>query len=200
MCVKEWGFCTMKFKRKFFQKPTVEVAQALLGQNLVRITSKGVKLKGRILETEAYLGLKDPCCHSFKGSKTKRTRVMYQPGGVAYVYFIYGMHHCFNVVTGKEGEPEAVLIRALKPLEGLPVLKKNRGASVKNLLNGPGKICQAMEIDTSLSGQSLLNSPLYIEKGVSINRKSIVTTPRVGLNPENPASLWPLRFYVPQGD
>ena len=188
----------MKLKREFFQKSTAQVARALLGQNLVRITDKGVRLKGRILETEAYLGLKDPCCHSFKGRKTERTRVMYQPGGVAYVYFVYGMHYCFNVVTARKGEPEAVLIRALKPLEGLPVLKKNRGVfrSARNLLNGPGKICQAMEMNTTLNGQSLLSSNLYIEKGPGINKKSIVTTPRVGLNPSQPAALWPLRFYV----
>ncbi len=189
----------MKLKRDFFQKPTIEVAKRLLGKNLVRITDKGVRLKGRILETEAYLGLKDPCCHSFNGKKTKRTQAMYQPGGVAYVYFIYGMHFCFNVVTALKGQPEAVLIRALKPLEGLSVLQKNRGkaCSAHNLLNGPAKICQAMEINTSFSGQKLTSSPrLYIEKGIRVPKNQITTTRRVGLNLSQPARLWPLRFYI----
>ena len=130
----------MKFNYDFFSRLTIQVAVDLLGQTLVHRTKKNVLFKGKIVETEAYLGLQDPCCHSFNGRITNRTKVMYQKGGHAYIYFTYGMHYCFNVVTAREGEPEAVLIRALEPIRGIENMKRNRAyPPLKNLLNGPGK-------------------------------------------------------------
>ena len=103
----------------FFQQETCRAAVQLLGQTLVRVTQDHQFLKGKIVETEAYLGIQDPSCHSFGGRKTSRTQTMYLPGGYAYVYFTYGMHYCFNIVTEGEGNPSAVLIRAVEPLEGV---------------------------------------------------------------------------------
>ena len=145
-------------EQAFFTRDTIQVARELLGCDLVRRIGD-VTLVGRIVETEAYLGVKDPCCHSFKGVLTNRTQSMYLPGGYSYVYFIYGMYHCFNVVTQMEGEPEAVLVRALKPIGGLVRMKKNRGQErLTNLCSGPGKLCQALEITKSLNGKKLKSS------------------------------------------
>ena len=187
----------MKFNKDFFTRSTVQVAVDLLGQTLVRITKNKKILKGKIVETEAYLGLKDPCCHSFKGRPTQRTEVMYRKGGYAYVYFTYGMHYCFNVVTAQEGEPEAVLVRALEPMKGLTQMQENRGyPSLKNLLSGPAKLCQAMEITTKLSGESLIGDILFLEKGGKIPEKDIISSQRIGLNRNEASSFWPLRFYI----
>lgn len=122
-----------KLKESFYLRDTLEVAQDLLGKKLVRIDEKGEKLSGLITETEAYLGSKDPACHSYKNKKTPRTECLYLKGGHAYIYFIYGMYYCFNVVTRDEKSPEAVLIRALMPLEGKEIMIKNRFGEKKSL-------------------------------------------------------------------
>ena len=154
-----------RLKRPFFEQNTVKVAVDLLGCFLVKQTEKGNVLKGCIVETEAYLGLKDDCCHSFGGRKTERTKVMYMSGGYAYVYFTYGMHYCLNVVTAGSEEPEAVLIRALEPIEGISIMKKNRSQkNIKNLTNGPAKLCQAFDIDRKLNGKELQGDSLYIAR------------------------------------
>ena len=194
-----------KLKISFFQEETTKIAVALLGCVLNRVTKNGQHLKGRIVETEAYLGLKDDCCHSFGGKKTERVKVMYQPGGCAYIYFTYGMYYCFNIVTAHFGEPEAVLIRAIEPLTSLDVLQKNRALSQKilsrpsgifNLTNGPGKLCQALRINKKLNGERMDGDKLYVEIGKSPAEKNIATGPRVGLSPYRNASYWPLRFYI----
>jgi len=130
----------------FYCRETVSVARELLGQVLVRVLPDGLSLFGQIVETEAYLGLEDPACHSFGGRLSPRTQTLYLRGGYSYVYFIYGMYHCFNVVTGDENTPEAVLIRAVQPLEGLEAMWRVRSKAQKDrdLCSGPGKLCQTV--------------------------------------------------------
>ena len=158
-----------KLTESFYSQDTIDVAQNLLGCVLVRVTDKGQVLKGQIVETEAYLGVQDECCHSFNGRRTKRTETMYLPAGHAYIYFTYGMHHCFNIVTGNTKEPEAVLIRALKPLEGLPEMERNRRQSSKLILTtGPGNLCQALKLTRELNGEKLFGkqaNKVFILKG-----------------------------------
>ncbi|MDR2428972.1 MAG: DNA-3-methyladenine glycosylase, partial [Candidatus Margulisbacteria bacterium] len=128
----------MRLRQKFFEQPTVELAKALLGKYLVY-----GRLRGKIVETEAYLYRGDPGCHAHKG-QTPRNAPMFGPAGRTYVYFIYGMYHCLNIVSGKTGEGEAVLIRALEPAQGLETMQKNRRTlKLENLCNGPGKLTQA---------------------------------------------------------
>lgn len=183
---------------------TVRAAEGLLGCYLLREIN-GKKLIGRIVETEAYLGIRDPSCHSFKSRRTKRTETMYLPGGYSYVYFTYGMYHCFNVVTGNTNQPEAVLIRALEPVQGLPEMKKNRKRDQPTeLCSGPGKLCQALEISRSLNAKDLSREgSIYISKGGSVpGRGSQIKTTevemdsRIGLPLHEDSSYWFLRFYL----
>ncbi len=191
------SFSNKKLKQDFFERETIQVAIDLLGCTLVRMTAKGIPLKGKIVETEAYLGREDSCSHSYGGRKTERTQVMYLSGGHAYVYFTYGMHHCFNIVTEKKGNPEAVLIRALEPLEGISLMRKNRKQKeIQNLTSGPGKLCQALQINRDLSGKSFLEDVIYVESGEKILPHQIVTSERIGLSPYQSACFWPLRFYI----
>ena len=184
-----------KLKKNFFTGKTAQTAEDLLGRILVRVLEDGQKLKGKIIETEAYLGIKDPSCHSFGGRFTPRTRVMFESGGLAYVYFTYGMHYCFNVVTAQKGQPEAVLIRALEPLEGITAMKKNRGADY-NLTNGPARLCQAFRITKKLNGEDLTGPRLYIEKGEPVSKAQIAVSERIGLSPLSSSACWPLRFSL----
>ncbi len=188
-------------KKSFFTKDTIEVARNLLGCYLIRKTKQGSLLKGKIVETEAYLGVEDSCSHSYKGLYTNRTKTMYLEGGHAYVYFTYGMHHCFNVVTAQKNQPEAVLIRALEPTEGLEEMKKYRKVfDLKNLTTGPGKLCQALNITKDLNGVNLINSDkLYIEQGIKLKEEPFVDI-RIGLSPHKDASYWPLRFFLKNND
>ena len=157
--------------RSVFERDTETAARELLGCRLVRRIG-GRTLAGIIVETEAYLGERDLGCHSARG-RTSRTEVMFGPPGRAYIYLIYGMYHCLNVVTCPEGEPEAVLIRAIRPVAGEDIMSANRvtrsGRRITGagLTNGPGKLCQAMEIDLSLNACDLCdpNGALSIEQG-----------------------------------
>ena len=179
-------------------KDTVQVAEGLLGCCLLRQTPSAL-LAGLIVETEAYLGLSDPSCHSFKGRKTKRTASMYLPGGHSYVYFTYGMHYCFNIVTGGVTRPEAVLIRALEPLKGLSQMKARRKKnSPLELCSGPGKLCQAFGIEKSLNAVNLCcKGPVCIAKSLLVSLKGKVETDRrIGLPLHEDSSYWPLRFYI----
>jgi len=166
-----------KLTREFFARPTVELAPELLGVVLVRTLPSGEILRAPIVEVEAYTE-DDPACHAYRGL-TERCRVMFGPPGFAYVYFIYGMYFCLNVVTEVEGTPGAVLIRAL----GIP------GAE------GPGKLCRQWDIDRSLNGIDLLDtsSSLYLEPGTGYGANCISVTERIGLNV---AVERPWRFFV----
>jgi len=181
----------------FYQRDTVKVARGLLGKKLVRIY-KGKRLSGLIVETEAYTGVEDAAAHSYGGVPTPRTRTMYMGGGHAYVYFIYGMYWCLNFVTKKVNEPEAVLIRALEPVENIEIMRKLRPVKKdKDLTNGPGKLCLALHIDKSLDGANLTEPPLFVENmDFQIKPSQIVIAPRVGVDYAGPAAHWPLRFYI----
>ncbi|MCZ7571502.1 MAG: DNA-3-methyladenine glycosylase [Ardenticatenaceae bacterium] len=185
--------------RSFYSRPTLAVARDLLGAVLVRRLPDGTDLRGRIVETEAYVGPEDSASHAHRGRNTQRTAVMFGPAGVAYIYFTYGMHHMLNVVTEDEGFPAAVLIRALEPLDGIELMRARRGdRPVRELTNGPAKLCQAMDIDRSLNGHDLtLGPPLWIAPGAPIPDSAVARTPRVGIGyaeaPDREA-LW--RFLV----
>lgn len=166
------------------------VAPMLLGWRLHRRLGEHT-LEGVIVETEAY-SQQDAASHSYKG-QTPRTEIMFGPAGKAYVYFTYGMHYCFNIVTGKAGEGSAVLIRALQPLKGLSVIRQNRLGSV-SLTNGPAKLCQAFQIDKHLSGHDLCTGPLLLlPPKQKINATDIIATTRVGITKDT-ERLW--RFYI----
>ena len=149
---------------------------------------------GIIVETEAYIGEHDAACHAAAG-RTRRTEPLYGPPGIAYVYFIYGMHWCINAVTRAEGLPSAVLIRALEPLEGIPLMRRRRpkARSDRDLTNGPGKLCAGLGIDRRMNGLSLQRYPLVIRAGEPVADNDVVITPRIGITQ---AADWPLRFFV----
>lgn len=170
-----------RFERFFFERYTPEVARGLLGCRLVRETGEGV-LSGRIVEVEAYRGEDDPASHAYKGL-TRRTAVMFGEGGHAYVYLSYGANRCLNVTTERKGTPGAVLIRAVEPLDGIELMKRNRKvADLTELTSGPGKLTKAMNIELSLNGEDLVSSErLYLLKGP--NREiEIESSTRIGIS------------------
>jgi DNA-3-methyladenine glycosylase len=179
--------------QRFFNRPTVELARALLGK---RLALGG--LRGKIVETEAYLYKDDPGCHAARGL-TPRNTPMFGPAGRTYVYFIYGMYHCLNIVSGKEGEGEAVLIRALEPLCGMELMQKRRKTEkIENLCNGPGKLTQAFGITKAHNDMSLIDGEengLRILRGETINETETVTATRIGLAKGQGDDLM-LRFYI----
>lgn len=180
----------------FYLRDTKTVARQLLGKRLVRIY-RGHRLSGIITEVEAYLGVKDKAAHSYGNRRTARTEPMYGEGGTSYIYFVYGMHHCFNVVTRQKDVPEAVLIRALEPVEGIPWMKKFRKVdSLKNLTNGPGKLAQALKITRDLNGTPLDSKDLFIEMGDPLAPSNIVRRSRIGVDYADDHALWQLRYYI----
>ena len=189
----------MIYDRDFFLCGAVSLAAKLIGQKLVHESPDGCT-SGIIVETEAYAGRSDAACHSYKRkgpSKDARTNVMFGPGGHAYVYLIYGMYNCFNVIANREGEAEGVLIRALEPLEGIDLMKRRRGTEdVKKLCSGPGKLCIAMGITKTHYGQDLCGGELRIESGVSIDEIRILATPRINVDYAGEDALLPYRFVV----
>jgi len=183
--------------RDFFVRDTLTVARELLGRRLVRVLD-GSRLSGRIVEVEAYIGGGDQACHASHG-RTRRNATMFGPPGHAYVYFIYGMHHCLNVVTEQEGYPAAVLIRALEPLEGVEAMRARRGG-VPNvrLTSGPARLCQALEIDRWFDGADLCapDALLLIEEDTAVPDEAVATSPRVGVRGDATALSAPWRFYI----
>ena len=173
--------------RGFYDRDTLAVARDLLGCRLVHETPRGLAA-GRIVEVEAYHGEEDPACHAAAG-RTTRTDPLYGEPGFAYVYFIYGMYHCFNVVTRAEGHPSAVLVRALEPLAGFDLMRERRASRRRNggdpirdreLANGPGKLCDALGITRAENRADLTRSPLRVEPGPP--PEAVVWTPRVGIS------------------
>lgn len=181
-------------KRSFYERPTTEVAQDLLGKRLVRIWHGNV-LSGIIVETEAYCGLIDPASHAYKGP-TSRNKAMFGSPGHSYVYFIYGNHHCLNLVA-KENSVAAggVLLRALIPYEGIPEMQKLRNTDViSNLMNGPGKIGQALHLRLTDNHIDLTKKDeLYVTEYVDIPTKDIIATSRIGISKAQ-EKLW--RFTI----
>ena len=181
----------------FFRQDTVTLAKKLLGHLLVHRTPEGVT-SGMIVETEAYVGAIDKACHAYK-NRSERTEIMYHDGGYAYVYLIYGMHCCFNVVTGPPGEGNAVLIRALEPVFGIDLMGRRRKTkSLYNLCSGPGKVCQALGITRKEYGLDLCdaNSPLYLRFFRSIPKSKIASSPRINVAYAEEAKDWPWRFFI----
>jgi DNA-3-methyladenine glycosylase len=178
---------------EFYARETELVARQLLGCVLESRTEQGVA-SGRIVETEAYIGEHDLACHAAAG-RTRRTQPLYGPPGTAYVYFIYGVHWCFNAVTREEGLPSAVLVRAVEPLEGVDLMRSRRSAARRDadLTNGPGKLCAALGIDGSHNALPLQEHPVLIREGISIRRSKVVITPRIGIRQ---CAEWPLRWLV----
>jgi DNA-3-methyladenine glycosylase len=172
-----------KLPRDFYMRNTVLVAQDLLGALLVHRVD-GMQRVGKIVEVEAYLGAHDLAAHSSKGI-TKRTRVMYGPPGFAYVYLIYGMYHCMNVVTEPEGHGSAILIRALEPIRDLA-----------GNTRGPGLLCKAMGIDRRLDGHDLSSDDFFIAAPAPQQQISIIRRPRIGVSYAGEWAAKPLRFYI----
>lgn len=181
-----------KLPKEFYMQKSVSAAKNLIGKILVR--KKGKKVySGIIVETEAYTGATDAASHAYNG-KTERNKYMFSEGGVGYVYFTYGNHHCFNVVVEKENTPHAVLIRALEPVEGTGYMKKNRRTQdIYNLASGPGKLTKAFEIDLKLNGVDLQGDELFIaEPPQKLNYKT-AKSKRIGIT-KNIDKLY--RFYA----
>jgi DNA-3-methyladenine glycosylase len=162
----------------FFTRPVLEVARDLLGRTLCRELADGTVLRGRLVEVEAYDGPRDRASHAFRGL-TKRNRWMFEAGGLAYVYLVYGMHHCLNIVTGDEGDPTAVLLRAAEP-------PGTASAS------GPGRLTRAFHVDRTLDGSSFLTGPLWLEAGEPVADRAVRRTPRIGVDY---AGAWAKRRY-----
>jgi DNA-3-methyladenine glycosylase len=180
-------------KRDFYDRETETVARELLGKVLETRTPDGVT-SGTIVETEAYIGEHDLACHAAAG-RTRRTEPLYGKPGISYVYFIYGVHWCVNAVTRAEGEPSAVLIRALEPLTGVKLMRKRRGPRPRDvdLTNGPGKLCAALGITGAMNGLPLQRGPLLIRDGLAVAEDDVVISPRIGISK---AVDWPLRYHV----
>ncbi len=191
------------FTRDFFAQPTLKVARNLLGQRLVR-ELKGRRLSGLIVETEAYIGPVDSANHASKG-RTPRSEGMFGSPGYAYVYFVYGMHYMFNLVTEAVDFPAAVLVRAIEPNEGLDLMWPLRQQRTRlsdlsqiGLTNGPAKLCQALAIDSALNGWDVTQGQiLWLEASSPVPDTAVMTGPRIGINyahPKDQAALW--RFWI----
>lgn len=194
----------MLLDKDYFQKDALYLAKDLLGKILVREVD-GKIIKSRIVETEAYIGNGDKACHAYNGRRTKRTEVLYSEGGIAYIYLIYGMYNCLNVVTGIKEEAEAVLIRALEPLNEFDYISNKRfnkdfdnltNAQKLALTNGPGKLCKALLIDRELNAIKLYEKgKLYlIDDG--FKDFGVVKTKRIGIDYAEEAIHFPWRFYI----
>ncbi len=174
------------------------IARDLLGKVLVT-RFEGSYCSGKIVETEAYAGISDKASHAWGGRFTDRTRIMYEPGGTAYVYLCYGIHHLFNVVTNLGGTPHAVLVRALEPLEGIETMLERRGMEklVPALTAGPGSLSQAMGIHFRHSGLKLSGDEVWIEdRGIRVKKADIIASPRVGVSYAGEDALLPYRFRI----
>lgn len=184
--------------RAFYLRPTLRVARDLLGKILVH-RRRGSLTAGRIVEVEAYRGPHDRAAHTAGGRRTARNEVMWGPAGKLYVYFTYGMHHCCNVVTRRAGVPEAILLRALEPVAGLPLMQRRRGRAElapAALARGPGNLCRAMGIDRHLDGGDLCEGPVVILDAPPIRSVAMLTSPRIGVAYAGPDALRPWRFFI----
>lgn len=179
--------------RDFYARETELVARDLLGTVLECETQDGLA-SGVIVETEAYIGEHDLACHAAAG-RTARTEHLYGPPGISYVYFIYGMYWCFNAVTRDVGQPSAVLVRALEPLDGIALMHKRRPRikSDVELTNGPGKLCTALGIVGTMNGKPLQRKPLIIREGEPVSEDAVEITTRIGITK---SADWPLRWIV----
>lgn len=189
----------------FYRRPADVVAPELLGRYLVRDVD-GERLVARIVEVEAYLGAADRASHAWNGRRTRRTESLFRDGGHAYVYLIYGMYHCLNVVTGRAEDGGAVLVRAAAPVRGAATMAVNRGLSPVDgspgrlrpgqLAGGPGKLCRALAIGMECDRVSLSRGDLRLVAGEPVPAGEIATGPRINIDYAGPHAAWPLRFAV----
>lgn len=179
----------------YLRDPFVVAADVLLGAYLCRRLPSGEVLSGKITELEVYVGAEDKACHAYLNRKTKRNAVMFEKGGVAYVFFVYGMYNQFNVVVSGEGEANAILIRSLEPVAGIETMKRLRKCDrLENLTTGPGKLCQALVIDRSLNGVDLSGDEVWLSpRDASC---AYVAVPRVGIDYAEEYKDKPWRYYV----
>lgn len=187
-----------KLSSSFYQQEdVVSVAKQLLGMQLFT-NINGVITGGIITETEAYDGVVDKACHAYGGKNTNRTATMFLAGGVTYVYLCYGIHHLLNVVSGKEGNPQAVLIRAIEPTVGVEAMLQRRKMEklVPRITAGPGALSQALGIDKQLNAKNLSENEIWIEDFDNYDESEIVATTRIGVAYAQEHALWPFRFYV----
>ena len=189
---------TQKLPREFYTRSDVlKVSRDLLGKLLVVPTPNRKRVAGMIVEVEAYRGPEDRASHAFGGRRTKRTETMYQIGGVAYVYFVYGMYYQFNVVTNVEDTPHAILVRALQPVEGIEFMRKRRHTHPDhNLTNGPGKLCIAMGIGRELDRSDLLGNRVWLEEFQTVPSSKISKGPRIGIDYAEDWVDKPWRFWI----
>lgn len=190
-----------KLDRSFFYNDTLKVAKDLLGKILVHEIN-GKRLMGKIVETEAYLGVIDKAAHAYGGKKTERTKALYNEGGHSYIYLIYGMYYCFNIVTKDKETPQCVLIRAVEPVSDLQNFILNRYKTldginkqkIKNLSNGPGKLCMALDLDKRCNMMDLCSDEIYVLD----NNESfeVVTSKRINIDYAEEAKDYPWRFYI----
>ncbi|WP_300380693.1 DNA-3-methyladenine glycosylase [Clostridium sp.] len=190
--------------RDFYKGETLDVSRNLLGNFLVREINNR-KLISKIVEVEAYIGSIDKACHGYNYKRTERTKPLYEEGGISYVYIIYGMYNCLNIVSGKEGEPEAILIRAVEPINELDYISNNRfkkdfdelnKREKLNLTNGPGKLCKALEIDRKDNLKKLDGeNSIYLEFNLD-NNIEIVESKRIGIDYAEEAKDFLWRFYI----
>ena len=194
----------MIISKEFYNRSALDVAQDLLGKVLVREVD-GKVLKGKIVETEAYIGAIDKACHAYNGRRTKRTEILYEDAGVSYIYFIYGLYHCFNVVTNKKDVAEAVLIRAIEPINELDYISNIRynkkydeltKAQSKNLTNGPSKLCLAYLLNKDLNAIKLYEKGAVYITDNNNEDFEIVASKRIGIDYAEEAKDFLWRFYI----
>jgi DNA-3-methyladenine glycosylase len=190
--------CGRILPRSFYARPVLMVAKSVIGKVLVSDSPQGVA-SGRIVESEAYRGPEDRAAHSFGGRRTRRTEAMFGPAGHAYVFFVYGMHWHFNLVTGRTGEPHAVLIRAVEPIEGAGLMAERRGMRERRreLTDGPGKLCEAFAITGERYGVDLCKrGSLYLVDGPP--PRKVARSPRIGVDYAGDWARRPWRFFDPE--
>jgi len=182
----------------YLNQDVIFLARDLLGKVLFTEINGNVTA-GIIVETEAYFGVLDKASHAYGGRRTERTETLYSPGGVSYVYLCYGIHHLFNIVTSTEGEPHAVLIRAVEPLIGKEIMefRRNMPASKTAISSGPGSAAKALGIDRSFNKKNLTDNEIWIEDhGIRYSDEEIVAGPRIGVAYAQEDALLPWRFYI----
>lgn len=183
----------------FYRRPdVVQISRQLLGKVLCTRIEGDIVTAGIITETEAYCGRNDKACHA-NGKRTERTEVMYGPGGIAYVYLCYGIHHLFNVVTNEEGKADAVLVRAIEPVDGVDYMLERRDSNhiAPALTAGPGRLTQSLGITTDYYGTDLTGSTIWIEdRGNTIGENDIQSSPRIGVDYAGEDAKRPWRFYL----
>lgn len=193
-----------RLDKYFFKRDTLTIARELIGQYLVREIN-GQKAIVMITETEAYIGRIDKACHAYGLKITERTRILYEEGSSIYVYLIYGMYYCLNIVTEEKGEPSCVLIRGAEIFQNTNLLSQNRYSKPfnalnnyqkKNFLNGPGKLCKALNIDKSLNGKSVLGNELYILQNENFDINNVKTGKRINIDYAQEATHFLWRFYI----